>query len=178
MAVSPTYWPHAWPSPQPVTLTLFTGPASFLTLPVRPARAEDEMLPPFGSPEHAAPLPHTFQQPARRHRIIQRDLISGQTQLIDHSEDRRLHLTTSNLSFAASNTNTFTIFEEEPLSAQVRCDHQIEIEREAWQIKIETSSTMSADGKYFHVTNVLDVYEGKTRVFTRTWHIAISRDLV
>jgi putative CocE/NonD family hydrolase len=39
VAISPTYWPHAWPSPEPVTLTIFAGPASWLTLPMRPQRA-------------------------------------------------------------------------------------------------------------------------------------------
>ena len=35
LAVSPTYWPFAWPSAEPVTLSLFTGEGSRLELPVR-----------------------------------------------------------------------------------------------------------------------------------------------
>ena len=37
VAVSTSYWPIAWPSPEPVTLTLYAG-ASTLELPVRPPR--------------------------------------------------------------------------------------------------------------------------------------------
>jgi len=37
---------------------------------------------------------------------------------------------------------------------------------------------MSADADTFYITNVLDAYEGNTRVFTRTWHIQIPRHLV
>ena len=41
LSVSPCYWPLAWPSPEPVTLTLHLGQDSELVLPTRPARAED-----------------------------------------------------------------------------------------------------------------------------------------
>jgi len=37
IAVSPTYWPFAWPSPEPVTLTVLAGR---ITLPVRSPRPE------------------------------------------------------------------------------------------------------------------------------------------
>ena len=43
VSVSPTGWPRAWPSPEPVTLTVIAG-ASHLDLPVRPPRREDARL--------------------------------------------------------------------------------------------------------------------------------------
>ena len=55
VAVSPTYWPHAWPSPTAVRLTLHTGPESRLVLPVRPASKLDDTLAPFGAPEGCPP---------------------------------------------------------------------------------------------------------------------------
>jgi len=57
VAVSTCYWPVVWPSPEPVTLTLFSGTGQ-LDLPVRPARTGDEELPPFGPPEQA-PAPES-----------------------------------------------------------------------------------------------------------------------
>ena len=47
VAVSTTYWPTIWPSPEAVTLTLYAG-NSELELPVRPPRREDAELKPFG----------------------------------------------------------------------------------------------------------------------------------
>src|SRR5690606_36291469 len=35
VALSPTYWRHAWPSPRPVTLSLLSWTHSYLHLPVR-----------------------------------------------------------------------------------------------------------------------------------------------
>ncbi len=52
VALSPTYWPHAWPSPQPVTLTLYDGS---LSLPVRPPCADiDDSI--HFLPAEAAPV--------------------------------------------------------------------------------------------------------------------------
>jgi len=58
VAVSTTYWPIAWPSPELATLTLETG-TSVLTLPVRPPRAEDSGLRAFDPPEQAPQTPAT-----------------------------------------------------------------------------------------------------------------------
>ncbi|MCV3211858.1 CocE/NonD family hydrolase [Mesorhizobium sp. YC-39] len=47
VTVATSHWPAYWPSPEPVTLTLYAG-RSELELPVRPPRAEDRELKPFG----------------------------------------------------------------------------------------------------------------------------------
>ena len=49
VAISTTYWPLIWPSPEAVTLSLYAG-SSELELPVRPARPEDARLRSFGEP--------------------------------------------------------------------------------------------------------------------------------
>src|SRR6202012_2611898 len=46
---STPYWPLILPAPAPVRLAVFGG-SSRLTLPVRPARAADAKLRPFGAP--------------------------------------------------------------------------------------------------------------------------------
>jgi uncharacterized protein len=77
-----------------------------------------------------------------------------------------------------SNDDVYTIVEDDPLSARIRCNRITGLRRGEWHVRIETSSTMSAGAEQFHVSNVLDAYEGNTRVFTRTWHIQIPRQLV
>ncbi len=178
VALSPTYWPHAWPSPKPVTLTLFTGQASYLTLPTRQARPEDEMLTPFAAPEHAPILAHDVIRPKNRQRFIQRDLISGQATLTDFTDDGCFRLTNSALEFDSTTTNIFTIIEADPLSAAVSCQHTIKLKRGEWQTRIETSSQMSADAENFHVSNLLDAYQGNLQIFTKSWTSTIPRDLV
>ncbi|MGB0385012.1 MAG: CocE/NonD family hydrolase [Ardenticatenaceae bacterium] len=178
LAVSPTYWPHAWPSPEPVTLTLFTGQTSQLTLPVRPPRPEDAQLPPFGPPEHAPWLPHKVLRPSKRERTIHRDLITGSHQLVDHVDDGAYHFLTDGLEFESLTTDTFSIIEHDPLTANVRCQRTLKMGRDQWRIRIETTSHMSADAHHFHVSNQLDAYQGNTRVFTKNWTFNVPRDLV
>ena len=56
LALSTSYWPWLWPSPEPVALTVHTGGASTLELPVRTPHALDDALPPLGPPEIAPRL--------------------------------------------------------------------------------------------------------------------------
>lgn len=177
VAVSPTYWPHAWPSPHPVRLTLFTGEASFLTLPVRPARPTDDAGVAFDSPETAPPAPHDLLRVGQRQRTVERDLISGLTRLIDDVDAGRKRLHDSGLTFDYSSTDSFTISEGNPLTAAVRCDRMIGFERADWQITIKTTSTMTADETHFWVTNMLEAFEGKVKAFAKSWTAKIPRDL-
>ncbi|MCP4420878.1 MAG: CocE/NonD family hydrolase [Chloroflexi bacterium] len=176
IALSPTYWPHAWPSPESVTLTLFTGEASKLILPVRPPRTEDVDLTPFAAPEISAPLAVETRREASRERVIERDLIGDEVRLVDKVDNGRFHLINADIEYEAVAKNCFTIVENAPLSATVRCDRMIEIGRSAGQIRIETSSEMSSDATTFYVTNSLTAFEDESQVFAKTWRCEIPRD--
>lgn len=159
-------------------LTLFTGQKSYLTLPIRPARADDENLRPFEPPEGAPVIAHKALRSATRQRTVHRDLISGLATLTDFTDNGSYHLLDSQLEVDASNTDIFTIVADDPLSAGVRCERVIKVGRGDWQTRVETSSEMSATAEDFLVTNLLNAYEGNTRVFTKSWTATIPRDLV
>jgi hypothetical protein len=178
VAVSPTYWPHAWPSPQPVELSLFVDGTSQLDLPVRPPRPEDSDLPPFGPPEIAAPLPVEKLSSGGRTRTLRRDVVSGLAQIIDHGERGGFRILANGTEYDRSSMDIYSIVEGDPLSASVQCDLTIKIGREAWRVRIETSSLMTADSYTFRVTNILNAYEGNIRVFSKTWNFSVARNLV
>jgi uncharacterized protein len=119
LALSPTYWPHAWPSPRPVTLTIH--PADSQLLLPRYA-AVDLSVPaaqcpsPFGRPEHAVPLAIQSLTKEPRKRVLTRDSCSGRVTLID-----TVHMNTR---FVAGCFETnymgeerFSIVDQQPLSA-------------------------------------------------------------
>src|SRR6185295_14037567 len=73
IAISTTYWPIAWPSPEPATLTIFAG-ASALDLPLRepdPA-ADAQAAPPPGA--QPPPLKVTTLASGGERRSITRDV--------------------------------------------------------------------------------------------------------
>jgi predicted acyl esterase len=176
VAVSPTYWPMVWPSPERVVLSVFGGA---LRLPVRPPRSEDERLPPFEPPAAAPPLVYEVLRPMTIERETSRDLARGLSELrwtIDYGGLRRI--ARSGVEFEVHGPNTLTILEGDPLSAFVRCERIDRFARGEWETRVETVSTMSADRESFHVTNALDAYEGDVRVFAKTWTLTVPRDHV
>src|SRR5262249_58896091 len=90
-ALSTSYWPIAWPAPEPVTLIIHTK-ASALELPVRPARREDEALTPFPPPESAPPLKQTWLRPAHLDWTITKDIVNGEVRYARDSDDGKRRL--------------------------------------------------------------------------------------
>jgi uncharacterized protein len=176
LAVSPTYWPHAWPSPQPVTLTLFTGAGSELRLPLRSPQKSDDQLRPFPPPEFAPPLATETLRPASRRRHIEHDVIDDWYTLTLVGDYGRIRYSDNGLEVDSQVTERYTIRGHDPLSAAVHIDHQKSFRRGDWQVRIETSSRMTADATHFHLSNNLDAYEGNGRIFTKSWSKAIPRD--
>lgn len=178
LAVSPTYWPHAWPSPQAVNLTLYQGEDSRLTLPVRLPNPLDQFLCDFEEPEGAPPLECEIIRPEKASRTIQYDVVSAKLTMTDCIDEGRQRIISNNLEYDSVIKNIFSIVEGDPLSAQVRCERKIELRRGDWETRIQTYSLMTSDDKYFHLTNVLDAYEKEVRVFTRSWTKKIPRLMV
>ena len=177
VSISTTYWPHAWPSPTTVNLTLHTGESSRLILPVRPPGELDETLAPFGAPEGAPKLEYESLRPEDASRTFTYDEVPGQLQMVDRIDEGRNRLS-NGMIYDSVSVNKFSIIEGEPTSARVECTRQIELSRDDWTTKVGTLSVMTSDREYFHLTNVLDAYEGQTRVFTKSWTRKIRRELV
>ncbi|HJS69875.1 MAG TPA: CocE/NonD family hydrolase [Gaiellaceae bacterium] len=176
VAVSPTYWPWAWPSPEPVRLTLFSGA---LDLPERPPLPEDEALPAFGEPEHSPALATESVEAGPQGRFIRRDL---STNLLEQVFDLDLGGTQKILDIDLETSDTshtvYSIVEGDPLSAAVRFRATSGMARGEWRMLSEVTSEMTCDAETFHVTTNLEVTEGDAPVFARTWTQRFPRDHV
>jgi uncharacterized protein len=178
VAISPTYWPHAWPSPAPVRLVLSTGTDCLLNLPEREGGDLDWDLAPFGPPEGAPVLESKSLRTDGSTRTYTQEVLTGRLQMVDRIDEGRNLIVASGTVYDSVITNTYSIIEAQPLSARVVCERKIEISRGDWQTRVETSSVMTSDAEYFYLTNVLDAYEGEVRVFTKCWTRKIRRELV
>ncbi len=178
LALSPTYWPHAWPSAQAVTLTLHTGSHSRLELPLRLPSQLDQTLAEFSPPEGAAPLEYEELRPEMSSRTITFEEPDGRMQMVNLFDDGCKHILYNGIVNESVTTNTYSIVEGQPLSARVQCDRRIELSRGDWQIRVETTSVMTSDAGHFYLTNNLDAYESQVRVFTKNWTRKIPREHV
>ena len=175
VAVAPTYWPHAWPSPQPVTLTLYPSEATKVVLPVRVPAAADELVT-FLPSEVSTIMAREILRTDERQRIVEHDLINRTVRLRDYSDEGTRRLLPDGIEYGSLLNDTYTIVEGDPLSAHVRCERRLNLGRGDWQVRIETASEMNADATDFHLKNTLTAYEGDTVVFTRAWATSIVRD--
>jgi putative CocE/NonD family hydrolase len=177
LALSPTYARHAWPSPRPVTLTLFSG-SSRLDLPVWSAAPGDAPLTPFEPPEVAAPLAaETLREPAR-HQTLARDMIDGRTTFRLVKDEGRVRLGDNDMEMDSRSEEHFSIRDGDPLSATQTITQILSFRRDAWVVHINTESHLSSDATHFYVSNTVETFAGNEPFFNKTWTATIPRDLV
>jgi putative CocE/NonD family hydrolase len=177
LALSPTYWPWCWPSPESVNLVVSTA-GSRLEIPVRRPSDGDEALPAFAPPEIAEPLPVEILRPGGG-RHVRRDVGSGRTEIvvsIDQLWDRRFPML--GLETIESGSDTYSIVDGDPLSATVVCERTVGASRDRWSTVIKTESRMSATATAFRVECALRAWEGDVEAVARSWSFLIPRDYV
>jgi hypothetical protein len=177
VALSPTYWPLAWPSPEAVTLGVVAGESS-IVLPLFDA-ATAPPPPALCPPEEPPAYPLTELAPGRGARTITRALGSGRSELRfdwDLGGTSRDEQTGTEITFEAD--AVYEIQEDDPLSARVVCTNATALRREAdgWDGRSETRTEMTCDARAFHVTSTLRVLDRGDEAFTRTWSFAIPRE--
>jgi hypothetical protein len=176
VAVSPAYWPWLWPSPEEVTLTLHRGS---LELPGRPPRAEDEVLPAFGEPEHSAPLAIEEKDPGPVAHALRRDLATGRVEKVfDWDLGGSLRLVDADLESSDASHCVYEVVDGDPLSAKVEFRASSGMGRGDWSMLSEVASAMTSDCDSFLVETRLDVSENEQQIFSREWSFTIPRDHV
>jgi hypothetical protein len=177
VAVSNAYFPIAFPSPEIASLTLHLG-GSGLELPERAPRPEDSRLAPFGPPETSAPLPADELVPASRAREVVRDLAARTTEVRVKRRRGKHYLRDVDITYDAGCDETFRVKDGDPTSASQSSSWFITLEREGWNVRIEADLALTASRTDFHVSGLLQAFEGKSRVFGRAFGKSIPRDLV
>jgi len=152
LAISTTYWPMMWPSPETATLTIFAGT---LDLPQRPPNATDEKLSPFPEPETASPDKPT---------IIHRDGV--RIERIDRI----------GLESGTQDKTEYPIDDNDPLSAVAVLNHVQTLSRNEWQIRVETHMRLSCTRDDYRLQATLQASDGANEVCRRDWDRSIPRD--
>ncbi|MYL40438.1 CocE/NonD family hydrolase [Virgibacillus salexigens] len=177
LAVSPAYWPSAWPSPKAVTLTLHTGEDTKLSLPIRKAQSNDEQVR-FETPEIAQVMEKKVLRMEERSRKVSHDTVTGAWKLEDYSDEGERKLVTNGLEYGSKNKNTYMIKENDPLSATASCEWELKVGRGDWQTKLITFSEMTSDEANFYLTNTMSAFENGEKIFSKTWNKEIKRNYI
>jgi putative CocE/NonD family hydrolase len=178
IGVSPTFTRHAWPSPEMVQLSLFTGAGCRLRMPVRAPQSADQNLPEFAPAEISQPLALETVRAPRHVNTVTQDRVDGWITLTLGNDDGRLRFLDNGLETDHISTETYKVREGDPLSASQHIKTAVEFQREDWCVRVETDSLMTADATNFHLSNHMDAWEGDVRVFSKSWTRTIPRDNV
>jgi putative CocE/NonD family hydrolase len=151
VALSTTYWPMIWPSPEVATVTVFGG---MLTLPVRPTAETGPPLPQLPGPDTAPPEPTTTV----RSGLVRIDRLG--------------------LELGSDGNYDFHIDEGDPLSAVAEMRQSQTVSRDAWQIRIDTTLRMSCTRDAFSLRATIRAWEGEAEVCAREWNTSVRREFI
>jgi putative CocE/NonD family hydrolase len=181
VALSETWWPVVWPSPEKVTLHITSG-ASTLELPVRPTAAGE--TPPFAL--FADRYAVSGAQPAPYRRPLEGVEISGEI------GKRTYTLLGGGGSLAPGSKKvrgvdtvireTYhlrrSIREDDPNTAEMETEAINAFERGDWQATVRSRCLCRSTPTHFLCSETFEAAEGDRIVFTRTWYKEIARELV
>lgn len=174
LAVSTSYWPLAWPPPEPTRITLHPE-HSRLWLPVRPPRAEDETLRPFPEAEAAPPTPATDLAGGQGNWLITRDLARDESILHVIEDQGRHRLEEIDLEVERSHEEFYRFQGDDFTSVNGETIHRRALRREDWDVATETRTLMWCDAERFYIHATQDAYENGRRIHARTWEETVPR---
>lgn len=177
LALSTSYFPTVWPSPEAATLTVDLA-YSALSLPVRTQSPLDGKLRPFEPAAYGTPLRTIKLREGSHKSTVTQDLDTSEVSLCIETDSGLVEQEDNGWRFGATGTLTCGVRPDDPLSAHV--EHQFKKEFGRGELKLVTEgwSRMKASLHEFHITSRLDVWKGDDRVFERDFNYTIPRDLV
>ncbi|MBW0088433.1 CocE/NonD family hydrolase [Pseudonocardia sp. KRD-184] len=176
LSLSSSYWPLAWPAPEPAELSVQTG-ASRLVLPVRRgAEPDDGPVRPFEDPEGAAPISTTQLEPGESAWNVTRDLIGYRSALEIVKDGGVLRHDDIDLTVAQRVVERYESIAEDFTSPRGDVVWSVSFCRGEWETRTVSRTVLSCTPSTFEVYAELDAFEGDHRVFSRTWERSLPRD--
>ncbi len=176
VSLSTSYFPMVWPSPEPVTLTVFTG-ESEIALPTM-ADKDLKLAPPFGPVRKAPPLKLTMFSPDIEQRQMIYDAGSDTTIMRNTRDDGRMRIDDIGTIRHYGKVKEFSISHNDPLTAETFVSVFAEYDRDDWKARLETKIRMRADKTHFIFHSHVDAFADGERFFTRSFEHRVKRDLV
>ncbi len=182
LSLSSSYWPLAWPAPEPARLTFHLRNGAF-TLPVR--RADGEKGVPeiaFAPPEGAEPPARDLLRPEEHAWTVRRDLASDVSVLEVTNDRGRWRLKDIDLEVDAAGFEWYRARGNDFNSVCGETFWRRSLARGDWAIRTETRTILTSTTRFFQIDAEVDAYERAgdhdRRVFCRSWSRKVARDLI
>ena len=175
LSISTSYWPLAWPPPQPATLTILPE-GSRLILPVRPPRAEDAALRPLPEPEGAPPLVTRPIEAGNHNWFLHRDLAKEESTLEVINDQGRFLIEETATEVQRKTLEWYTFRDHDFSSPRGETYTQRMFKRSDWHVEVVTHTLLTCTSEDFHIHARLDAFEGERRVYSQNWQRTIPRD--
>ncbi len=173
LSLSTTYFPIAWPAPEPVTLTVLPA-ASELRLPVRADAGP--RLPDFAPPRSGTPLDVSFHEPPRSEWRVGEDLDTGRIVIEIGDHEGAATIEPQQFYHSAEGKERYSILPSDPASAEGEVTWIHEMSRDGWRVKTETQTRMTCDAEFYHIVAKLRAWDGATLEREHDWSVSIPRD--
>jgi uncharacterized protein len=176
LSLSTSYWPLAWPPPEPVQLTVHTK-GSALDLPVRPVAAPDEVtVRPFDEPEGTRPLATTVRRPGRYRWDVGRNLVTYESALDVVKDTGTVRFEDTGMEIGKDVHERYTWTADDFTSVRGETEWTMTFARGDWSTRIVTRQVLTCTRTDFRLHATLDAFEGEKRVCARNWAETVPRD--
>ncbi|MBA8825438.1 hypothetical protein FHX42_002789 [Saccharopolyspora lacisalsi] len=178
LSISTSYWPLAWPPPEPVQLTVHTKRSS-IELPIRPTTEPDNISEyPFDEPEGCPPITETQLRSGDGRWTVSRDLVDYKSALEVVKDLGTVHLDDIDLELTRNAYERYSWVGDDFNSVRGENTWTMRFARGDWQAETVTHTVLTSTPTEFRVHATLDAYEGTERVFSRNWQRTFPRDHV
>lgn len=174
LALSPTNWPHAWPSPQPAELTIWADGPGALELPATRGLVPERSAA-FPPPKPAG-LDRGPDAIDERTRTREFDPENGMHAIRDLQ--RHVRTVPGGVRIEIGAADDYEITAGAPLSAEAVSTRSIALTREDWNVRVEVDAELICDAEAFMLVENVATWDGDELVFSREERRHIPRDLL
>ena len=172
LAISNSYWPFVWPSPEAGRLRITSGQ---LELPLHAGSGPEWTPPPA---EGAAPWAHRVLRAGKTSRRIEQDLIEKTVSLIVNDDLGDVENLQHGLCSGETMRELWQIHPDDPLSARAEHCWEQRLSRGDWSVKTVAWAEMTATATAFRMVARLQAYEGEALIFERHFDEEVARRFV
>lgn len=175
LSISTSYWPLAWPPPEPAGLEIYTG-SSRLYLPERSNQNDGIVLPDFPKPEGAQALVTTSIIPKNYSWKVIRDLANDISTLEVVKDEGTYRIEAVNIEIRSNTIEKYTYRNDDFTSVKGETYCERGFHRDDWQVDIIMKTVLTSTKTHFRIQADIDAYQAARRVHSYSWYEEIPRD--